>query len=356
MVPAPENLPASRRRWRPAIPHWLRSSAVVLVLIIVVEYFVVPELVGASRNIDVLRRLSVGWLVTAVALEAASLMCYAMLTRTLLPGVRPPISRLFRLVLATTAISHVIPGGGAGGVGVGYQLLTAEGVEGPDAAFTLAAQAVGSAIGLNLMLWIALVISIPLAGLHPLYVVIALIGVVAMLAAAALYYAISSGTEGALHLVRAVGARIPGVGGDRLEHVVRRLRSSVRHLARNRGELRTAALWIAMNWVLDAASLWSFLAALGRYVNPFELFAAYGIANVLAAIPLTPGGLGVVEASAATLIVSFGVPRTIGTLAVLGWRLVNFWLPIPVGGVAYLSLRWRGKPAPPQTSRTDAAD
>ncbi len=39
------------------------------------------------------------------------------------------------------------------------------------------------------------------------------------------------------------------------------------------------------------------------------------------------------------MLVSFGVTRYIATLAVLGWRLVNFWLPIPIGGVAYISLR-----------------
>src|ERR1019366_9147058 len=61
--------------------------------------------------------------------------------------------------------------------------------------------------------------------------------------------------------------------------------------------------------------------------------------NVLGAIPITPGGLGVIEASAATLLVSFGVKGNVATLAVLGWRLVNFWLPIPIGGGAYISLK-----------------
>jgi uncharacterized protein (TIRG00374 family) len=111
------------------------------------------------------------------------------------------------------------------------------------------------------------------------------------------------------------------------------------HLAQDRAVLRRALVWAALNWLFDAASLWSFVSAFGHFVDPIELFAAYGIANVLGAIPITPGGLGVIEASAATLLVSFGVTRNIATLAVLGWRLVNFWLPIPLGGVAYISLR-----------------
>jgi hypothetical protein len=54
---------------------------------------------------------------------------------------------------------------------------------------------------------------------------------------------------------------------------------------------------------------------------------------------VTPGGLGVVDSVAPLLLVSFGVTRSVATLGVLGWRLVNFWLPIPVGAIAYVSLK-----------------
>ena len=97
--------------------------------------------------------------------------------------------------------------------------------------------------------------------------------------------------------------------------------------------------WATLNWLLDAASLWCFVAAFGKFVNPVELFAAYGIANVAGALPVTPGGLGVVDSVAPLLLVSFGVTRSVATLGVLGWRLVNFWLPIPVGAIAYVSLK-----------------
>jgi len=272
-------------------------------------------------------------------LEAGSLFCYALLTHTLLGANRPPLNRLVRIVLATTAVAHVVPGGTASGAGLGYQLLTSEGVEGPDAAFTLATQGIGSAVVLNIMLWLSLLVSIPLAGVHPIYVAIALVGLLALLAITALVYTFTRGEERAVRLVRAVGRRVPRVGEEHLERLVRQLGDSVSHLARDHSSLRRAALCASLNWGLDAASLWCFVAALGRFVNPFELFAAYGIANVLATVPITPGGLGVIEASAASLIVSFGSPRTIATLAVLGWRLVNFWLPIPIGAATYLSLK-----------------
>jgi hypothetical protein len=100
-----------------------------------------------------------------------------------------------------------------------------------------------------------------------------------------------------------------------------------------------AGVWAALNWLLDAASLETSLIALGHPVHPVELFVAYGIGNVLAAVPVVPGGLGVVEASTASLLMGFGVQAAVATLGVLAWRRAEFWLPIPVGGVSYASLR-----------------
>lgn len=308
-------------------------------MLLVVEYLVIPELIVASRGLRVLHRLNIGWIVAGVVLEAAAIGSYSLLTRTLLPRRKPPVFTTFRIVLSTTAIAHVVPGGAAGGAGLGYQLLTSEGVDGADAGFALATQAVGSAIVLNMMLWVALVASIPLAGLHPIYVVTALVGVVALFGAGALVYTFTRGEQRAVGVVRRVGRRIPFVGADRLEGLVHQVGRSLGDLGRDREVLKRALLWAALNWLLDAASLWSFLAALGHFVDPVELFAAYGIANVLAVIPITPGGLGVVEASAAALLVSFGLTKEVATLGVIGWRLVNYWLPIPVGAAAFLSLR-----------------
>ena len=97
--------------------------------------------------------------------------------------------------------------------------------------------------------------------------------------------------------------------------------------------------WAAANWLLDAASLWVFIAAFGRLISPIDLLVAYGLANILAVIPITPGGLGVIEGVLIPTLAGFGVDKGVATVAVLAYRLVNFWLPIPVGGGCYLSLR-----------------
>ena len=119
-------------RWS-VVPAWLRHGVVIFLVLLVVEYLVIPELVGASKDLDLLGELNVGWLIAGIVLEAGSPFCYAMLTRSLLLGGRPGLSRLVRIVMSTTAVAHVMPGGAAGGAGLGYQLLTSNGVDGPDA-------------------------------------------------------------------------------------------------------------------------------------------------------------------------------------------------------------------------------
>jgi uncharacterized protein (TIRG00374 family) len=61
--------------------------------------------------------------------------------------------------------------------------------------------------------------------------------------------------------------------------------------------------------------------------------------NIASAIPLTPGGLGVIEVTLVAITVGFGAPRATAVLAVLGYRLVSYWLPLLPGALAYLHLR-----------------
>lgn len=65
----------------------------------------------------------------------------------------------------------------------------------------------------------------------------------------------------------------------------------------------------------------------------------WGLGNLLAIVPLTPGGLGIVEGVMIPALIGFDVPSSSALVGVLGWRLWQFWLPIPVAGICYLSLR-----------------
>jgi uncharacterized protein (TIRG00374 family) len=332
------------RRWRTWLPFLvkpLRRGIILFALVLVVEYLVVPELVGASKDLYLLGRVDAAWLVAGLALEGLSLFCYGLLTQAMLPpgSFNPGLSRLFRIDLAAAAVAHVIPAGTLGSAGLGYKLFTAEGIKGNDAAVMMASKGLGSTVVLNVLLWLSLVVSIPLAGFHPIYGTVAITGAVVLLAVAALAFGITRGASRASRILHAVGDRIPGLSGDRLERAMLDTAASLSALARDRRTLVMSLTWASLNWLLDAASLWCFVAAFGHFANPVELFAAYGIANVAGALPVTPAGLGVVDSITPLLLVSFGVTRSVATLGVLGWRLVNFWLPIPAGAAAYVSLK-----------------
>jgi uncharacterized protein (TIRG00374 family) len=350
-----EASPTRLRRWRNWLRRWrtwlpfvvkpLRRGIVLFVVLLIIEYLVVPELVGASKDLVLLGGVNAGWLAAGLVLECLSLFCYGLLTQAVLPPAgpddspRPGLSRLFRIDLAAAAIAHVIPAGTLGSAGIGYRLFTAEGIKGNDAAVMMATKGLGSTVVLNVLLWLSLVVSIPLAGFHPIYVTVAVLGAVALLAVAALAFGITRGAGRASRILHVIGDRIPGLTGDRLEQGFRDAGASLSALGRDRRTMSWSLLWASLNWLLDAASLWCFVAAFGRFVNPVELFAAYGIANVAGVLPVTPAGLGIVDSVAPLLLVSFGVTRSVATLGVLGWRLVNFWLPIPAGAAAYVSLK-----------------
>ena len=312
----------------------------LFILALIVEYLVIPELVGASKDAYLLDRLNLGWMIAGLVLEVVSLFCYALLTRALLPPQgRPNISRLFRIDMAAAAIAHVIPAGTVGSAGVGFQLFTSEGLDGTDVGVMMATKGMGSTVVLNVLLWLALVISIPLSGFRPVYATVAVIGAVLLAAIAALIVGLTRGAQRAGRIVRAIGNKIPGVGGERLEKIVLQADESLRRLGTDHGVLYGSLTWASLNWLLDAASLWCFIAAFGSFADPVGLFAAYGIANVIGAIPITPAGLGVIDSVTPVLLISFGLTRSVATLGVLSWRLVNFWLPIPTGAAAYVSLK-----------------
>lgn len=92
-------------------------------------------------------------------------------------------------------------------------------------------------------------------------------------------------------------------------------------------------------WLFDMAALWVFLRAFGHSLDVDALIVAFGLANILAAIPITPGGLGVVEAVYLTTLVGFGVPAREATLGVASYRIAQYFFPIVLGASAYLSLR-----------------
>jgi len=140
-------------------------------------------------------------------------------------------------------------------------------------------------------------------------------------------------------LVCRIARPIPFVAEDGVPTVVGRLSEQLRGLVSDRRLAVQAIGWSAAYWLGLAASLWVLLHAFGWTGHPVSVLVAFGLVNVLAALPVTPRGLGVLEAVLIPMLVGFGSPAYIATLGVVVWRLLSFWAPIPLGTISYVSLR-----------------
>lgn len=104
-----------------------------------------------------------------------------------------------------------------------------------------------------------------------------------------------------------------------------------------------AALMLA-SWFCDIAVLAIAYAAVGTSPPWTGLLLAYCAGQIASALPVTPGGIGVVEGSLTLALVAFGGAATITLAAVLMYRLITYWACIPLGGLAWLALRVSAAP------------
>ena len=106
-----------------------------------------------------------------------------------------------------------------------------------------------------------------------------------------------------------------------------------------KGRWWRAVFAAAANRMFDYAALVAALTAFGAHARPSEVLLAFVVAQALAMVPITPGGLGFVESGLTALLVVIGVPADTAVIGTLLYRLVSFWLPIPVGALAWAG--WR---------------
>ena len=108
---------------------------------------------------------------------------------------------------------------------------------------------------------------------------------------------------------------------------------------------KAALLLSSGRLAFDFGTLLACVRATGVKPNPSLVLLAYAVAGLLALIPLTPGGLGIVEAGLSALLILAGVPGVDAVVATLAYRIISYWLPIAVGPFAYFAFRLRyGKP------------
>lgn len=318
---------------------WIRTLKMVGTAL-VIYFFVLPLIPGFRRALDDLLDVDRSMLLLGVGLEFVALLCYSLLTRAALgpEGERLSVMRLFRIQLSTKALGSIMPAGSAASSALGYRLLTLSGVHGPDAGFALATAGIGSAVVLNLILWFGLIISVPFRGVNALYGFAAIVGIILMLVASALIFGLVEGQGRAERAVRWLARHIR-LDADRVSEVIRHLGNRLEGLIADRQLLIRVVAWASANWLFDMAAVYVFLRAFGGNLAIDGLIVAFGLANVMAVVPITPGGLGIIEGIYIPTIVGFGLSRSTATVGILAYRLAQFWLPIVIGAGCYLSLR-----------------
>lgn len=340
---ASESAPESGPRSKALRKRMTRTIQVVLMLF-VLNTFVLPQLTGARRAFRAFSDVRPILLLVGLGLEIASLIAYSKLTRVALSPTPLRTRTLFRIQLATKALTNVVPGGSAAGPALGYRLLLLAGEEKASAGFALALVGLGSAALLNVILWITFIVSIPFSGVRPGYVTVALVGVFVLAVFFGLIFAALKGANRAELIIGRLAARFRFIDADRSATFIRRFGGRAEELAGKPRLLARLALWGCANWLIDAAALWVFLLAFGVQMRPDAVLVAFCLANITAAIPITPGGLGLFEAALGAALGLFGAPIAQGALAISAYRLAAYWLPIPAGGLSYLLLRlgpWR---------------
>ena len=323
--------------------HYGRIIAVVVAGISL--YVLLPALVKVVSSWPRLLTLEPWWLLTALLCEAASFVCAMALLRLVLRT-----KSWFAVVsagLAGNAVTNTLPGGDAVGASVQYRMLAGTGIDTVQAASGLA---VSSIIG------VAALFSLPIFAL-PI-----IIGGTAV--SAGLVHAGELGGVGFVFIV-ALGAVILTTDKTLLalgktiqwvsDKLPRRRKKSTDLGARLVAERNLVRSDLGKNWWkallliggrigLDYLSLLAVLRATGSRPNPSLVLLAYAATAVLALLPLTPGGLGLVEASLSGLLVLANIPTGNAVVATLAFRLGSYWLPTIGGGVCYILYRRRYGP------------
>lgn len=317
--------------------RWARWAIFALILWV----FVIPIVPGFGDALKKLSEVKPEWLILGIFLEFAALFFYSMLTHVALGEDASKVSiwTLFRIQLSTRSLGSLVPGGSAASNALGFRMITLAGAEGRDAGFALATAGIGSAVMLNLILWFGLIISIPGRGVNAFYGTAAILGIIIMVIAAGVVVGLVDRQGRAERVMRWI-ARLLRLDQDNAGEVAIHLGERLRGMRAEPGLLLRVFSWSLLNWGLDIAALFVFVQAFGGSVSIVGLVISFGLANIFASIPITPGGLGLVESIYIPSLVGFGLTTTTATVSVLSYRLVQFWLPILVGGGCYLSLRF----------------
>jgi len=339
-----------RRPDGPALQAWhktLIKRVVVLGATAVGLYVVWPSLAAVFSSGPQLRHVNPLWGVPIVAAEVASFACmWALLRLALDVKEWLPIATA---QLAGNAFSRIVPGGAAAGGAIQFDMLNQAGIKPARAAASVTA--------------VSLISTATLLGLPILSIPVILISGAPVerglmrVGSIALGVCVAAIAGGAVLLF--ADRPLEWIGGvaQRVRNKLRRRRQPLDdlpdRLVDERDLIRRvlgagwwkALLYSAGNWLLDLTALIIALAAVGAQPRASVVLLAYVVAAFLGMIPITPGGLGFVEAGLVATLGLAGIGTDQALLATLVYRLAAYWLPMPAGAIAYvLAERRYGKP------------
>ncbi len=324
----------------------LLRRGIALVVSVIALYVLAPQILDVVSSAERLRTFRWRWFVLMVGLEAASFTCTWWLTRITLPRVGWFVAGTSQLV--SNAVSRVVPGGAAVGGATLYRMLAVSGVSAGEAAATLAATSILTTGALFAIPALAAVLALAGApipeGLTPVaatgavfFVLLLVVGIIGTVTDRPLDL-VATG----INRVRRAIARRRGRPADFDSGYFRRERD--RMVEAIGSGWRLAIVASAGKWAFDYLVLVAALYGVGADPRLSVVLLAYAGASVLSMVPLTPGGLGFVEAGLAALLVVAGISLQDALLATLAYRLVSFWMPLPAGLVAWILFSRRYAP------------
>ena len=328
-----------------ADPKRLVQTLVIVVVLVAAIYILLPRLVGIQDALGKLSDASPAWLVVALGFTVLSFLSYVALFRGVVGEhvMHLEWSESYQITMASLAATRLFSAGGAGGIVLTYWALRKAGMERRQTACRMVAFLVllYAVYMLALVVFGVLLRNGVLSGEHPVGLTI-----------------VPAAVAGALIVVFLLIALIPEdverrltsfAQGYRFARFAERLATAPATLARgtrtaidfvrnpSRGGL--AVLGAVGFWATNIGILWAAFHAYDVHVPLGVVVQGFFIGMVANLFPFAPGGVGAVDAGMIGTFVLFGLPSTEVFAAVLTYRLLAFWLPIPPGIAAFLQLR-----------------
>jgi len=300
------------------------------------------QFTGALHHLD---HLNYVWATAAVLAEALSIVGYGYLQQRVLrwSGAKISLAPLALVSLANNAIAYTVPGEPAVSSAYRYRFFRQHGASGASAGWTILTILIAQAIGMSLLLLVGVLAALTgHAGVHERGAVIAGLFVVVFAGALLVRRDLLLRFLGALlRQCQRLTGHPRGDVMNRIESTLQRMRD----IPLSKGAVVRVVSMATALWLTDFVVLVCCFGAVHAPIPWSGVLLAFGVAQIVASLPLIPGGIGVVEGSLAVILVAYGARKVPALAVVLVYRLLTFWAVIIVGWISVGVIEWRTRRA-----------